>query len=136
MQCSRRALLAWVLTLCLIGGCNARDETRASKESRRRFHAVMEGKLRQLDRGIATLAESPADSAAASELRLRQQTLQGQLKAMAAESDQSWLSLKENLEVEYRDLREQCALLDRNSSATSAHAEPDTVGTSGGVQTN
>ena len=136
MRCSRHVLLTWVLAACLLAACDARDENRASKETRRQFHAVMEGKLRQLDRGIASLAYAAEDSAHIAALREQQRTLQGQLHEMANASDQRWLSLKESMETEYRDLREQYAAIDRSSSDTRAGMEPDTVGTSGGVQTN
>ena len=136
MRCSRRALLTCVLTASLLAACDARDENRASKEARHQFHAVMEGKLRQLDRGIAALAYAAEDSAHIAALRKQQRTLQGQLHEMANASDQRWMSLKESMETEYRDLREQYAAIDRTTSDTSARMEPDTMGTSGGMQTN
>lgn len=136
MQCSRHVLLTWVLAASLLAACGARDENRASQEARRQFHAVMEGKLRQLDRGIASRAYAVEDSAHVAALRKQQRTLQGQLDEMADASDQRWLSLKESLETEYRDLREQYAAIDRTSSDTSARMEPDTMGTSGSMQTN
>ena len=136
MQCSRHVLLTCVLAAGLLAACSARDENRASQEARRQFHLVMEGKLRQLDRGIGSLATSPADSSSLEVLKQQQRTLQSQLDDMAAASDESWLSLKESLEVDYRDLRDQYAVFDRRNSTTSARAEADTLGTSGGVQTN
>ena len=140
MRCSRRlpresVLLPFVLA-CLLSGCDASNEGRSSaKETRRQFHSVMEGKLRQLDRGIETLAFAPADSVSMDALRQRQRALHDRLDDMASANDVRWQAMKESVEVEYRELRDQYATMDRSAS-TSARAEPDTLGMSAGVQTN
>ena len=141
MRCSRRlpreSVLLPLVLACLLSGCDASKESRSSaKESRREFHSVMERKLRQLDRGIATLAYAPADSASMDALRQRQRALRDRLDDLATASDLRWHSMKDSVEVEYRELRDQYATMDRTASTTSARAEPDTLGTSGGVQTN
>jgi hypothetical protein len=141
MRCSRRlpreSVLLPLVLACLLSGCGASNESRSSaKESRRLFHSVMEGKLRQLDRGIATIAYAPSDSASMDVLRQRQRALHDRLDDMTTASDLRWHSMKDSVEVEYRELRDQYATLDRGASTTSARAEPDTLGMSGGVQTN
>ncbi len=141
MRCSRRlpreSVLLPLMLAYLLSGCDASHESRSSaKESRRQFHSVMESKLRQLDRGIATLAYAPADSASVDGLRRRQRALHDRLDDMAGADDLRWNSLKDSLEVEFRELRDQYATLDRSNSTDNAHAVPDTMITSGGMQTN
>ncbi len=140
MPCSKhfptvKVLLILALTTGL-SACEARDERRQSRESRRQYEVVMAGKLRQLDRSIATLPYAGADSAYANRvdaLRQRHRSLQSRLGDMSAASDQDWLSWKDSLEVGYRDLRDEYGLLERSDATTSVQPVPDTLGVSGGT---
>jgi hypothetical protein len=70
----------------------------------------MEGKFRQIDRGIAQLAATGTDSAYAANverLSRSQRELRERLTAMDAASDEDWPTLRDSLEVHYRRVRVQ-----------------------------
>jgi hypothetical protein len=121
-------------TACLLGvlllvGCVDDDAGRAMRYQRRQFHAVMEGKLRQIDHGIARLgsARFESDSTYAGEvenLKRRQRTLRERLAAMDAATDQQWPALQDSVQSDYRGVREQyAALVSREARATAVHRD-------------
>ncbi|HXV12956.1 MAG TPA: hypothetical protein VEC56_02000 [Candidatus Krumholzibacteria bacterium] len=127
------ALLAGVLlsggAMCIGGACSRDDAARLKRQERRQFSIVMESKMRQLDRGIASLGDTPTltDSVFASEvedLKRNQQALRSRLAAMSAVPEREWPALRDSVETDYHHVREQYgALVHHETLAEPAPAD-------------
>jgi hypothetical protein len=129
----RRALALLVGGVLVMGACDDDEAMRVTRHDRRQFHVVMEGKLRQIDRGIEQVSDAAtgADSAYVADvesLRRSQRDLRERLSAMGAASDQNWPALKDSLEFYYRDVRTHFDdLARRDAGAASAQLDSSSV---------
>lgn len=127
-----------VAALSVAGACARDDGGRATRQERRQFSVVMEGKARQLDRGIAQLsdASAPIDSARAADvenLKQSQRTLRERLSAVDSAPDDAWPALRDSLESYYRGVRLQYGALS-HYDARVEQAAADSSGGDGSAQ--
>ncbi len=102
--------------MCIGGACSRDEAARIQRQERRQFSIVMESKMRQHDRGIATLGEGTTtiDSLFAIEvedLKRNQQALRSRLSAIDAVPEQEWPALRDSVELDYHIVREQYGAL-------------------------
>ena len=140
-RCPFALLVGGVL---MLGACEKDEANRATQHDRRQFQVVMEGKLRQIDRGIEQVsgAAAGADSAYVADvesLRRSQRELRGRLSAMDAASDQNWPALKDSLEFHYHHIQAEFGelVVMREARAATAHVDSSsTKSTTQASQTN
>ena len=122
-----------IAALSVAGACTRDDGGRATRQERRQFSVVMESKARQLDRGIAQLADAstPLDSVRATDvenLKQSQRTLRARLSSVDSAPDSAWPALRDSLESYYRGVRLQYDTF----SHYDARVEQAVVDSSGG----
>jgi hypothetical protein len=140
-RCPFTLLVGGVL---MLGACENDKAIRATQHDRRQFQVVMEGKLRQIDRGIDQVsgAAAGADSAYVADvesLKRSQRVLRGRLSAIDAASDENWPALKDSLEFYYHHIQTEFGeLVMREARAATAHVDSSSTrsGTSQASQTN
>jgi hypothetical protein len=127
-----------VAALSVVGACARDDGGRATRQERRQFSVVMESKARQLDRGIAQLADAstPLDSVRAADveqLKQSQRTLRERLSTVDSAPDSAWPALRDSLESYYRGVRLQYGALS-HYDARVEQAVADSSGGDGSAQ--
>lgn len=127
-----------IAALSAVGACARDDGGRAVRQERRQFSVVMESKVRQLDRGIAQLADAstPLDSIRAADveqLKHSQRTLRERLSAVNSAPDEAWPALRDSLESYYHGVRLRYGALS-NYDARVEQAAADSSGGDGSAQ--